>query len=438
MQAWRETLTIYRHPKIITIIFLGFSSGLPFLLTLATLHAWLSEAGINKTMIGLFVIVTIPYSLKFIWAPLIDNLQVPLLCRLLGKRRGWLLTTQLGLMLSLGLLGFTDPHQNIYVTAIAALLVAFASATQDSVIDAYRVEILKPHQMGPGAGASSLGYRLGIWVSGAGALYLASRWDWTTVYWIMAACMIVGLITTFLASEPEINSQLQTCLETVNHPSATAWHQLSTWFSTSFTVIIQRTDIIVILLFIFFYKVGDTVLNTMTMPFLLELGFNKLEIAHVAKSFGIGTMIVGSMIGGGYLIRGSLSTALIVVAILQIFASIMFWVQAHVGYDITMLFITIGVENFSCGLGNAAFIVFLSSRCRIPHTATHFALLTSFGSFCRVSLSSLAGFMADQVTWAEFYSGAAILCLPLLILIISHRHAFEYKTESAGTLKSCA
>lgn len=436
MQAWRDIFTIYRHPKIVTIIFLGFSSGLPFLLTLATLHAWLSEIGINKTTIGLFVIVTIPYSLKFIWAPLIDNLQVPLLCRLLGKRRGWLLTTQLGLILSLGLLGSTNPHQNIYMTVIAALLVAFASATQDSIIDAYRVEILDSQQMGPGAGASSLGYRLGIWVSGAGALYLASWWDWGTVYWMMAACMIIGIITTLLSSEPEINAQSQPYLETIDHSPATVWQQLSTWFSVSFTAIIQRTDITVILLFIFFYKIGDTVLNTMTMPFLLELGFNKLEIAHVAKSFGIGTMIVGSMIGGGYLIRGSLSTALVVVAVLQIFASIMFWVQAHVGYDITMLFITIGIENFSCGLGNAAFIVFLSSRCRIPHTATHFALLTSFGSFCRVSLSSLAGYMADQVAWTEFYRGAAVLCLPLLILIISRRHAFEYKTEFDDTHKS--
>ena len=432
LNTWVDRLRFYGEPKIQAIMFLGFSSGLPFMLTLATFHVWLMESGVNKTTIGMFVLVTIPYSLKFLWAPLIDYYQIPLLHRLLGKRRSWLLTSQIMLIVALITLGTCQPQDNIALTALAAFFVAFSSATQDIVIEGFRVEYLHSHLIGPGVGASSLGYRLGMWVSGAGALYLASCYSWHIVYIIMACCVTVGILTTLLMTEDRHASSgfgtkdfhdTEDCLS-IASPQARAQP-----FTLSFESILKRDDLRIILLFIFFYKIGDTVLHTMTMPFLLETGFTKLEIAHVAKSFGMSAMVIGGLIGGGYLSRGSLPWALTVTACLQIIASLMFYLQARTGHNITMLFFTIGIENFASGFGTTAFIVYLSSRCRIPFTATHYALLSSFGSLCRVTLSSSAGLAADYLPWTHFYSYTAVLCIPALVITLMRSSAFEQKDQ---------
>lgn len=419
MRNWIRAVALYKEPHILSILLLGFSSGLPFLLTLATLHVRLSEVGVNKTTIGLFVFVTLPYTLKFLWAPIIDSWRVPFFSRFFGKRKGWMLVTQLFLMVSLVLLGLSDPSQNIWMTASAATLVAFCSATQDSVIEAYRVESLDIKTAGIGAGASVFGYRLGMWVSGAGALYLASYFSWLATYSFMSFCVVIGIVATLLSHEPKHAILLEKTIL-----SRTLHTKFRTLVFFPMKTFIKREDWGIIILFILFYKFPDTVLNVMSVPFLLEIGFTKLEIANVAKFFGIGAMMCGGLIGGIFLIKKPLIETLFICSFLQIFSCVMFIIQAHLGHNILMLFATIGIENLACGMGTAAFITYLSSLCRMPHTATHYALLSSFGSLARVIFSSVGGWLADRLNWHDFYALSAILCLPLIILLFLKNTSF--------------
>jgi PAT family beta-lactamase induction signal transducer AmpG len=425
LRNWIQAISLYKEPRILSILFLGFSSGLPFLLTLATLHVRLSEVGVNKTTIGFFVFVTLPYTLKFLWAPIIDSWQLPFFYRFFGKRKGWMLATQLALMISLVLLGISDPSQNIWMTAGAATLVAFCSATQDSVIEAYRVELLDLKKAGVGAGASVFGYRLGMWVAGAGALYLASYFSWLVTYIFMSLCVVIGIVATLLSHEPKYSKDPH---------KARSPQMLKRKFRTAvffpMKTFIKREDWSIIILFILFYKFPDTVLNVMSVPFLVEIGFTKLEIANVAKFFGIGAMMCGGLIGGILLMRKPLIENLFICSFLQVFSCLMFIVQAYAGHNILMLFATIGIENFACGMGTAAFITYISSLCRMPHTATHYALLSSFGSFARVIFSSVAGWLADRLNWHDFYTLSVILCLPLLVLLLLKNASFHYPTGS--------
>ncbi len=416
MKNLAKSAWVYFEPRVLGIFFLGFSSGLPFLLTLATLHVWLTEAGLNKTTLGLFVLCTLPYSFKFVWAPLIDKIRLPLFADLFGHRKGWILFSQI-------LLGRSNPHLNLIGTAFCATLVAFASATQDIVIEAYRIESLKQERLGHGAGASVLGYRVGMWVSGAGALYLASYFSGATVYAFMAACVTIGMVTTLLSHEPRVSESSQ------RQDAQTA--SFRPRFVKAVTEPIQslarREDWIVILLFIFLYKIGDTVLNTMSVRFLLEIGFSKIEIAHVSKSFGIGAMVLGGFIGGIILSRKPLVYSLLACGVLQVLSCLMFALQSKLGNNIGLLFLSMGIENLACGWGAAAFIAYLTNLCRSPFSATHFAVLTSVGSFARVSLSSLAGWTADQMTWTQFYVATAFACLPCLFLLLGQASRFSYR-----------
>ena len=428
MTNFNQQTEIFKESRILSIFFLGFSSGLPFLLTLATLHVWLSEGGINKTTIGLFVLITLPYSLKFLWAPFVDHLKIPHLTKIFGQRRGWMLISQFFVIISLLALGMTNPHTNITLTAVAGVMVAFSSATQDIAFEAYRVEILKSHEIGMGAGASMLGYRMGMWVSGAGALYLASYFSWFTVYAFMACCVSVGMITTLLSPEPtlsrealKITSISQTLLEKIKKSALS---------------LLQRENWQIIVMYIIFYKVGDTILNVMTAPFLLETGFSKLEIAHVAKSFGIGAVILGGCIGSVTLTRRPLIETLLLCSLLQIFSCLMFALQAHIGYNLWMLFLTIGIENLPCGIGTAAFIAYLSSLTSAPYTASHYALLTSIGSLARVSLSFFAGWSADHLEWVDFYLLTAAACTPGFILLLFWAHNFHHSPSSIFNFKA--
>ncbi|MCE2951142.1 MAG: AmpG family muropeptide MFS transporter [Alphaproteobacteria bacterium] len=417
MHSWRVAARAYQDPRVLAVLFLGFSSGLPFLLTLATLHVWLLEVGLTKTTLGLFAFATIPYTLKFLWAPFLDKITLPFFGTVFGKRKGWMLASQLCLIISLLTLGASSPSDAPLWTACAAFFVSVCSATQDIVVEAYRIEALETKRAGAGAGASSFGYRLGMWVSGAGALYLASYFSWFCVYAIMAGCVIVGIITTLLTPEPDTPPST---------PSLKFNDETNTPFILKpFMALIKRPELSLTLLFIFSYKIGDTVLNTMTIPFLLEIGFSKIEIAHVAKSFGIAAAVFGSLLGGLLLTRWSLVFNLMLCSALQIFASLMFFVQASMGHDLVCLFISIGIENVACGMGTTAYLVYLSSRCARNFTASHFALLCSFGSLCRVCLSFLAGWTADHVTWEEFYLLSAFACLPCFFLLASFSGAFK-------------
>lgn len=428
MAHWIRTAALYKEPRLLGILFLSFSSGLPFLLTLATLHIWLKEVGLSNTAIGLFALVTIPYSLKFLWAPLVDHIKLPFFCDVLGQRKGWMLASQLFLVLALILLGSNNPADHIILTALAALFVSFCSATQDIVVEAYRVELLGESEVGIGAGMSNLGYRLGMWVSGAGALYLASQFNWSLVYNFMAACMGVGIISTLLCPDPQarLDDELKPSTTVLPLKKPRSLDRIRKSFVQTLRSLKDQKEWPLILVFIFFYKLGDTALNIMSAPFLIEIGFTKLEIAHVAKSFGIGAMILGGLCAGVLLYHHALRTVLLFCAGLQVLASVMFAGQALVGHNILLLWSTIGLDNFAGGMGAAAFIAYLSLLSAHRHAATHFALLTSVASLCRVFFSYGAGWVADHVSWASYFVLTALACCPFFLLIVSQtRHIYQ-------------
>ena len=428
-RRWLQGFSVYRDRRVIAIAFLGFASGLPLALTFSTLTFWLKEEGLTKTAIGLFASVATPYSLKFVWAPLVDRLNLPLLTAWLGRRRGWILLSQVALMLSIFALGATDPAIDAWMTAAMAVLVAFCSATQDIVIDAYRVEVLEERQYAAGAAAVVFGYRIGMLVSGAGALLLANHYEWGMVYTIMGLLVTIGMAATLLSPEPEdvdlsrtdeLREQAEAYLDA--QPGMGGWFaSISAWLYVAavrpLAEFMQRHGAIVILLFVVFYKFGDTLAGVMTNPFLLEMGFSKTEIAQVVKTYGLVATLAGAAAGGSLMTQVGLLRSLWICGLLQMLSNLMFAVQAGVGHSVAMLAVTIGLENFASGMGTAAFVAYLSSLCNVSYTATQYALLTSLMSVARSWLSASGGWLADQMPWASFFILTTVAAVPGLLLL---------------------
>jgi len=429
MNSWLAAAAVYRNPRVIAILFLGFSSGLPLALTGQTLSLWLKDEGLSLTAIGLFAAVGTPYALKFLWAPLMDKARIPGLTRLLGRRRSWLIVTQFSLIAATLALGFSGPAANIGVTAMLAVAVAFASASQDIVVDAYRVEILEEHQFAAGAAAIVFGYRVGMLVSGAGALYLASAFAWPLVYAAMAVLVLVGVATVLLNPEPTMR---ETSESIVREEEVRAWlaerPHLSGPLSAAlaglyiavvcpFAEFMARPAWVAILLFVIFYKFGDSLAGVMTFPFLDDIGFTKIDIANVAKVFGFAATLAGLALGGALMAGLGLYKSLWICGVLQLVSNLMFAVQAMVGADITFLALTIGLENLAGGMGTAVFVAYLSSLCNVAYTATQYALLSSFMVVARTWLSSSGGALAEWLDWIGFFlltTGAAVPGLVLL------------------------
>jgi len=405
--------SLYLQPRIIAIVFLGFSSGLPLALTASTLGVWLKEASVSLTSIGLFALVATPYALKFLWSPLIDGAPFPVLSKLLGRRRGWLIATQLALMLSIVWLGLADPTVNPWITAAVALLVAICSASQDIVIDAYRVEILKPEQQGAGAASIVLGYRLGMIISTAGALYLASHVSWLATYGIMAALVSIGMITVLLSGEPESPPSLT--LPRKRERGIRLW--LRQHVIAPFADFMQRPHWLAILLFILLYKLGDAFMGVMTNPFLLDIGFSKEQIATIVKLYGVIATIVGSFIGGAMVFRLGTVRTLWICGIAHGLTNLMFVLQARAGADSGLLALSITLENMSGGMGTAAFVAFMSGLTHARFTATQYALLSSLAAFGRTWLSTPAGWFAERLGWQEFFLLSAALAIPGLLTL---------------------
>jgi PAT family beta-lactamase induction signal transducer AmpG len=385
--------------RMLVAALMGFVSGLPLLLTGSVLQAWLKEDGVDLATIGLFALTGLPYALKFLWAPLMDR-YAPLA---LGRRRGWLLLAQLALIAALAALAAASPAQQPIGVAWAALLVAFFSASQDIVVDAYRRESLADDEQGLGASLAVNGYRLGMLLASGGGLILADHWSFPEVYLFMAGCMLVGVATTLLAPEPPAAAGVPRTLgEAVVHP---------------FLDYFRRQDALAILLFILLYKIGDAMASQMTTPFYLDLGFTKTEIGAVVKFFGFWATVAGGLAGGLIILRTGVLRSLWGFGILQGLSTAAFAWLAVVGPSLTWLAAVIAFENFSSGLGTAAYVAFMANLTNRRFTATQYALLSSLMGVPRVFAAAPTGWMAEALGWVPFFLACALAALPGLLML---------------------
>lgn len=411
MTTWGESAKVYLDRRVIAVLALGFSSGLPLLLVYSTLSARLQEAGVSLTAIGLFSWASTAYAIKFLWAPLVDRLPIPWLTRRLGRRRSWLIVAQLAVAATMLGLGSTDPAQNLVPVAAWAVALAFASATQDIAIDAFRIEILDERSQGAGAANVVLGYRFGMFAAGAGALIIADLYGWFSAYAVMAVLMVVGIVATLGTPEPEHAEGAS-----AEPTTAAAW--LGRAVVAPFADFAARPGWMAILAFVLLYKYGDALLGVMANPFYLAIGFSLTEIGVVSKGYGLAMTLVGG-IGGGLLVaRLGILPALLVCGILQAVSNVVFAIQAMVGYSLPMLSVTIAVENLTGGAATAAFVAYLSSLCAPSYAATQYALLSSFAAAARTVLASGGGWLAEELGWVLFFLVTTAAAVPGLALLL--------------------
>jgi len=395
----KSLLKIILSGRMLVALLMGFACGLPLLLTISLLQAWMKEEGVDLTVIGLMALVGLPYTLKFLWAPFIDRFTLPFF----GRRRGWLLVAQVALMFSIVGLGLTDPGNNPWMVAFAAFLVTFFSASQDIVVDAYRREDLPDEELGLGSSLYVNGYRVGMLLASGGGLIMADHMSFSMVYMIMAACMLPGVITTLLAPEPDASAG-----RPKNFKEA-ALGPLVEYFS--------RSGAVWILVFILLYKIGDQMASAMTMPFYLDIGFTKTEIGAVVKLFGFWATIAGSLIGGVFMLRLGINRSLWIFGFLQAISTAGFAILAKIGYSIFALSGVIAFENLSGGMGTAAYVAFMASITNKKFTATQYALLTSLMGVPRVMASAPTGFLAKNIGWEGFFIFCTLIAIPGMLLL---------------------
>ncbi|MBL8709545.1 MAG: MFS transporter [Rhodospirillaceae bacterium] len=396
-------------PRQLTILVMGFASGLPLLLTLSTLTYWLATVGVDKTTIGLFALVGIPYNYKFALAPLIDQIRLPIIGRF-GRRKSWLFVLQLGLAAAIFAMGQTDPVNNLTATAIVTLIMAVFAASQDIVVDAYRIEILGAEEQGAGAGTTQVGYRLGMLLAGAGAFAMADFLPWSTVFAVLAAAILLCALFTLFVREP------------ARAPRSTRRRSFREWLDEAviqpFGDFMTRRGWVVILLFILFYKFGDAFGGFMASVFYQELGFTGTEIGAISKVYGLIATLVGGVLGGLIVARFGVFKTLLVGGILQAITNLLFSVLALMGNDLLWLGIAITADNLAGGVASAAFVAYLSSLCNVAYTATQYALLTSLMAFGRTVLSSGSGWLSDHLDWFTFWASTTFMAVPGLLLLM--------------------
>jgi PAT family beta-lactamase induction signal transducer AmpG len=385
---------------MLVALVMGFSAGLPLLLTMGVLQAWMKEKNIDLTWIGMITLVQLPYTWKFIWAPILDRFTLPFL----GRRRGWLIVSQLALVLAIVALGYSDPVEHVSLMIVAAVLVAFFSATQDIIIDAYRREDLPDEELGLGSSMYIYGYRLGMLLASGGGLIMADHMPFSRVYLIMAFCMLPGILTTLLTPEPSVTAGTpRTLKEAVINPMVEYFN---------------RSNAIWILIFILLYKIGDTMASAITTPFYLDIGFSKTDIGAVVKVFGTGATLAGAFLGGIILLRLGINRSLWIFGALQALSTACFAVLARVGYSIPALSGVIAFENLSSGMGTAAFVAFMASITNKKFTATQYALLTSLIGVPRALASSVTGYMAKTIGWEGFFIICALVAIPGMLMLL--------------------
>jgi PAT family beta-lactamase induction signal transducer AmpG len=431
LRAWLGSFRVYREPPVLRMLFFGFSAGLPLLLVFGTLSFWLREAGIDRTTIGFISWVALAYAFKWVWAPLVDRLPLPWLTRTLGRRRAWLLAAQC--MAAAGLIGMalTDPARDLHALVALALITAFASATQDIALDAYRIESAAVNMQAALAAAYQTGYRLAMIWAGAGALAIAARIDpgagqyvfaaWTGAYLAMAASMAVGVITTLLAPEPAVRSGAAPPSDLTGKQTAAA--RLAAWLQgavvSPFADFVRRYrwHAVLLLALISTYRISDIVMGVMSNPFYKDMGFTKDEVAAVSKIYGVVMTLTGAFIGGVISLRIGVMKTLFIGATLSPLSILLFAYLATQGHDLTLLVLAISADNLAAGIASSAFIAYLSSLTNVAYSATQYALFSSMMLLLPKYLAGFSGLVVDRFGYAHFFIGAALLGLPVLLLV---------------------
>ena len=429
-KGWRQSFAVYGDRRVLMVLALGFSSGLPLLLTLSTLSAWLTTVGVTRATVGYFALVQLSYSFKFLWSPIIDRVRLPFFSRRLGQRRSWALAIQVLLVAAVLALGATDPANHLHLTGLLAALVAFLSASQDIVIDAYRVEILDEDTQGPGAAAVQTGYRLAMLLAGAGALYIASSFGWFAAYASMAACLGVGILVFAFGPEPDRKVSALTAEREkraadylASRPQLDGWRaRLIAWLYGAvicpFADFMARPAWAAIMLFVMGYKLGESMAGTMAVRLYQELGFSLDQIATVSKLFGFSATIAGTLIGGALITRLGVIRALLLFGLAQSAGNLFYVLQAMAGANISALALCVAMENLTAGMAGAALIAYLSSLCNSAYTATQYALLSSLTAAGRSLFSSASGKMVDWLGWVDFFLVTTVVTLPALVLLL--------------------
>lgn len=401
-------LQVFRSRSIAVITCLGFSSGLPLALTGATLQAWMAVAGVDLKTIGIFALVGLPYTLKFFWSPLMDRFVPPWL----GRRRGWIIVTQIGLILGIAAMAFSSPREAPVLLAVLALTVAFTSASQDIVIDAYRTDILHEKERGVGAAVSVMGYRIAALVSGALALILSDHIGWRSTYLLMAGVMGMAIIPTLMGSEPDGRViPPDSMKEAVLGP-------MKDYFS--------RNAALPLLLLIVLYKLGDAYAGALTTAFLIRgIGFSASEVGTINKGLGFISVIIGAFFGGTLMVRLGLFRSLLAFGILQAVSNLSFMVLAWTGKSYGMLVFAVAFENLTGGMGTAAFVSLLMAMCNHRYTATQYALLSSLAALGRIFISPTSGFLVESIGWANFFFVTFLVAMPGLALLWRLRNVIE-------------
>lgn len=413
--SWAELIRVYFRPRVIAMMFLGFSGGLPFLLVFSTLTAWLREEGVSKSAIGFFAWIGITYSIKVIWAPIIDRYGIPLLTRSLGQRRSWMLAGQLGIaagLLAMSLLGTSD----LYVLSIAALVVAFSSATQDVAIDAYRIEAMEERYQGAMSAMYIFGYRVALLAAGAGAFYLAEYFNWVVAYQVMAAAMLLGVLTCLSISEPvKARDELL-----AQEESSRGWRvNFVNAVLQPFLEFFRRQGrfALIILLFIAVFRLSDIAMGIMANPFYLDMGYSKTDIANVAKVFGFFMSIAGAAIAGLLVVKWGIYRCLMIGAVAVASTNVLFAVLSLATPELSYLAVVISADNISGGFAATAFVAYLSGLTNRAYTATQYALFSSLMTLPGKFMSGFSGLVVDNFGYFEFFLVAAALGIPAIFLV---------------------
>jgi PAT family beta-lactamase induction signal transducer AmpG len=400
--AKTSPIRIFGQPKMAILLLLGFSSGLPFYLTSKTLQAWMTTANVDLATIGFFSLVTLPYSLKFVWAPVMDRYVPPFL----GRRRGWVFITQVLLLLAIAAMSLHDPRTGLRMLAINAIAIAFFSASQDISLDAYRTDVLENREMGAGAAVFVLGYRIAMITTGALAFFLADRMPWQMVYVLLATLMVIGIATTFIAPEPVLtDAPPKTLAEAVVLPFADFFQRVG----------IGRA--VFVLLFIVTYKYSDSLAGSMTTPFLLQAGFSQSEVGAVFLGVGVIATIAGVVVGGAVIGKLGINKSLWIFVVFQGLSNLTYYGLSLAGKNHTFMVAAIITENFGLGLVTAAMTAYLMSMCNKRFTATQFALLSSLMAASRDILVAPAGKIAESIGWPGFFLTTVAMAVPPLLLL---------------------